>query len=139
RAPSALQRRSGEEMSRAVVFALALGLAADPALAGAVDLGGDADRAAGKVLYQKYCSQCHGDQGDGNGYAAPHLKPRPRNFTTGKFKIRTTPSGAMPTTDDLKHIIHAGMPYTTMPPWPQFTDDELKHLAYYVKSFSPDF
>jgi mono/diheme cytochrome c family protein len=26
-----------------------------------------------------------------------------------------------------------------MPPWPNFTDAELKELAYYVKSFSPDF
>ena len=48
-----------------------------------------------------------------------HLQPRPRNFTTGKFKIRTTPSGALPTTDDLKHIIRRGMPYTSMPAWPQ--------------------
>ncbi len=37
------------------------------------------------------------------------------------------------------HLIRAGMPYTTMPPWPQFTDEQLKQLAYYVKSFSPDF
>ena len=28
--------------------------------------------------------------------AAP--APAPRNFTTGKFKIRTTPNGALPTT-----------------------------------------
>ena len=40
--------------------------------------------------------QCHGDKGDGNGVAAPHLQPRPRDFTSGKFKIRTTPSGKLP-------------------------------------------
>jgi len=114
-------------------------LAFGTAHAVAPDLGSDADRKAGAALYAKSCSQCHGDKGDGDGYAAKHLKPRPRNFTAGKFKIRTTPSGALPTTDDLKHIIKRGMPYTSMPPWPNFTDDELKQLAYFVKSFSPDF
>ena len=124
-------------MKRALFIAAAF--LGSTALAVAPDLGSDADRKAGAVLYGKYCSQCHGDKGDGAGYAALHLKPRPRNFTAGKFKIRTTPSGGLPTTDDLRHIIKAGMPYTSMPPWPNFTDDELKQLAYYVKSFSPDF
>jgi mono/diheme cytochrome c family protein len=126
-------------MSRAYAFALAVGLLATPALAVAPDLGSDAQRQAGGKLYAHYCSQCHGDHGDGAGYAAQHLKPRPRNFTTGKFKIRTTPSGALPSTEDLMRIIRRGMPYTSMPPWSNFTDDELKSLAYYVKSFSPDF
>jgi mono/diheme cytochrome c family protein len=114
-------------------------LAVVTAASAAPDLGSDADRKAGETLYLKSCAQCHGDTGGGDGYAAIHLNPRPRDFTKGKFKIRTTPSGALPTTDDLKHIIKVGMPYTSMPPWPAFTDDELKQLAYFVKSFSPDF
>jgi mono/diheme cytochrome c family protein len=126
-------------MTRALLAGSIALLAAGRVFADAPDLGSDADRKAGAALYAKSCSQCHGDLGDGAGYAAQHLKPRPRNFTTGKFKIRTTPSGALPTTDDLKRIIHRGMPYSSMPPWPNFTEDELKSLAYYVKSFSPDF
>jgi mono/diheme cytochrome c family protein len=106
---------------------------------GAIDLGTDAQRASGKALYDKFCAQCHGEAGDGAGVAAAHLNPLPRNFTTGKFKVRTTPSGAMPLTSDLKHIIKVGMPYSSMPAWPNFTDDELAALAYYVKSFSPEF
>jgi mono/diheme cytochrome c family protein len=125
-------------VKRALIAMLAA-LASAYAYAVAPDLGSDADRKAGAALYDKLCSQCHGVHGDGTGYAAQHLKPRPRNFTTGKFKIRTTPSGALPTTDDLKHIIKTGMPYTSMPAWPNFTDSELTQLAYYVKSFSPDF
>jgi DMSO reductase family type II enzyme heme b subunit len=121
----------------AVLFAAALIGAS--ARAQTPDLGTDAQRADGKVLYEKFCSQCHGDAGDGLGVAAEHLLPLPRNFTTGKFKVRTTPSGALPTTDDLKHIIRRGMPYTTMPAWPEFTDDQLAALAYYLKTFSPDF
>ncbi len=44
----------------------------------AQDLGTEQQRAAGKVLYDKFCSQCHGDNGDGEGYATPYMLPRPR-------------------------------------------------------------
>ena len=105
----------------------------------AQDLGTDAQRESGKALYMKFCSQCHGDKGDGEGYATPHLFPRPRNFTTGKFKVRTTPNGALPTHQDLVNIIKVGMPYTSMPPWPALSDQELSDLAYFIKTFSPEF
>ena len=97
------------------------------------------DPNAGKELYTRNCAQCHGEKGDGNGVAAPHLMPRPRDFTSGKFKIRTTPSGKLPTDADLHHIIKVGMPYTSMPAWPHLTDAEIDNLVAYVKSFSPDF
>jgi mono/diheme cytochrome c family protein len=84
----------------------------------AQDVGTEAQRESGKKLYLKYCSQCHGEKGDGEGYATPHLYPRPRNFTSGKFKVRTTPNGALPTHQDLVNIIRRGMPYTSMPAWP---------------------
>jgi mono/diheme cytochrome c family protein len=103
------------------------------------DLGTDAQRAAGKQLYAANCAQCHGDKGDGEGYATPHLNPRPRNFTAAKFKVRTTPNGALPTHQDLVDIIKRGMPYTSMPAWPNLTDEQISDLAYYVKTFSPDF
>ena len=103
------------------------------------DVGTEAQRESGKALYLKYCAQCHGDNGDGEGYATPHLFPRPRNFTTGKFKVRTTGSGALPAHQDLVNIIRRGMPYTSMPAWPDFSDQELSNLAYFIKTFSPDF
>ena len=105
----------------------------------AQDVGTDAQRASGKTLYTKYCAQCHGDNGDGEGYATPHLYPRPRNFTTGKFKVRTTPNGALPTHQDLVNIIRRGMPYTSMPGWPELSDAQLSDLAYFLTTFSPDF
>jgi mono/diheme cytochrome c family protein len=101
--------------------------------------GTDTQHATGRTLYLKYCSQCHGENGDGEGYAAVHLRPKPRNFTTGKFKIRTTPSGALPVHQDLVNIIKRGMPYTSMPAWPNFTDQEVSELANFVTTFSPDF
>jgi mono/diheme cytochrome c family protein len=107
--------------------------------AAAPDIGTEAQRESGKKLYLKNCSQCHGEKGDGEGYASPHLRPRPRNFTTGKFKVRTTPNGALPTHQDLINIIRHGMPYTSMPAWPNLADQEVSDLAYFITTFSPDF
>jgi mono/diheme cytochrome c family protein len=105
----------------------------------AQELGTEAQRESGKTLYTKYCAQCHGEKGDGEGYATPHLYPRPRNFTTGKFKVRTTPNGALPTHQDLVNIIRRGMPYTSMPAWPNLSDQQVSDLANFIKTFSADF
>jgi mono/diheme cytochrome c family protein len=123
----------------AVLIALSYAAPAGPARAQGPDVGTDAQRESGKQLYLKYCSQCHGDNGDGEGYATPHLLPKPRDFTSGKFKVRTTPTGALPTHQDLVTIIRRGMPYTSMPGWPAFTDQQVSDLAHFVKTFSPDF
>ncbi len=71
----------------------------------------------------------------------PHrtCRPRPRDFTTGKFKIRTTPNGALPSHQDLVNIIRRGMPYTSMPAWPTLSDQEVSDLAHFLTTFSPDF
>ena len=142
RRPAAAPRASAPpRAARAALLAAALAVAvpAAAAAAGGPDLGSEAQKEAGGKLYQKNCSQCHGPKGAGDGPAAIHLLPAPRNFTSGKFKIRTTPSGALPTHQDLMNVIRNGMPYSSMPAWPQFTQEELSDLAYYVASFSADF
>ena len=116
-----------------------LSLAAATVHAGEVTLGTDAQRAAGKENYQKYCSQCHGEEGDGFGIATPFFDPPPRDFTSATYKIRSTESGELPTDADLKNIILEGMPYTGMPGWPQFDDEELMELVFYIKTFAEDF
>src|SRR3989304_4316391 len=62
-------------------------------------------------MYEKKGALCHGDKGDGKGAAADLLVPKPRDFTTGVYKIRTTASKA-PTDQDLFKIITDGMPGT---------------------------
>jgi mono/diheme cytochrome c family protein len=123
----------------AVLIAALYAAPGEPVRAQGPDVGSDAQRESGKQLYAKYCAQCHGDKGDGEGYATPHLMPKPRNFTTGKFKIRTTPSGSLPTHQDLVSIIRRGMPYTSMPAWPDFSDEEVSNIAYFLTTFAPDF
>ena len=131
-------RASLAAASLAVLIA-ALCAPTEPARAQAPDIGTDAQRESGKNLYLKFCSQCHGEKGDGDGYASPHLRPRPRDFTTGKFKIRTTPNGALPTHQDIVNVIRRGMPYTSMPAWPTLSDQQVSDLAYFLTTFSPEF
>ena len=105
----------------------------------APNLGTEAQLAEGKELYDKYCSQCHGDTGDGQGIATPYLNPEPRDFTKGKYKIRSTPTGALPTDEDIKRSIRVGLPYTAMPAFPIFNDAQLTSLTHYLKTFSDSF
>lgn len=95
----------------------------------------------GGAVYAKYCAQCHGDQGDGHGIAAPLLRPAPRDFTSGKYQIRSTATGALPTTDDIKRVILAGIPGTAMPAFKEAGDvaDQLDALVEHLQSFSPKF
>jgi mono/diheme cytochrome c family protein len=90
----------------------------------------------GKYLFERNCQVCHGARGDGNGEMAATLNPRPRSFREGMFKFRTTPFGALPTEDDLRHTIKHGLTGTAMGMFSQLTDDDVTSLIEYVKSFS---
>lgn len=103
------------------------------------DLGTEAQQKAGKKIYLKLCSQCHGENGDGNGIAKPFLRPAPRDFTSGIFKFRSSASGELPTDADLKKSIHQGMPYTGMPAWSNLTNEEVANLVYFIKTFNDYF
>ena len=95
------------------------------------------DLERGKILYDKWCAGCHGDTGAGDGEAAAFMLPRPRDFTTAVYQIRTTASGEIPTDQDLAYIIGEGMPGSAMPGWkPKFNRDERDALVEYIKSFS---
>ena len=72
---------------------------------------------AGKELYDRWCAECHGYEGKGDGSAASYMLPRPRDFTPGIYQIRTTASGELPTDEDMFAVIRDGMPGTAMPGW----------------------
>ncbi len=98
-----------------------------------------ADLALGKQVYEKRCALCHGFDGKGDGVAAPFFDPRPRDFTRGLFKIRTTPSGSLPTDDDLFKVVTEGMPGTSMPAWNTLREQERHAVVQYIKTFSDRF
>ncbi len=96
--------------------------------------------AKGKEVYDANCVQCHGANGQGDGYGAPFLVPTPRDFTSGQFKFRTTASGQLPSDDDLFRTISRGANGTGMPPWKYLLSDEDRWaLVDYVKTFDSRF
>lgn len=93
----------------------------------------------GKSAYERYCIGCHGENGDGQGPAAFWLSPKPRDFTSGVFKFRSTPSGEVPLDEDLYRTITRGVYGTSMPSWSKVPETTRRALVVYVKSFSDEF
>lgn len=94
----------------------------------------------GERIYKQACAACHGVNGNGNGPAAEALDPRPRDFTSGTYKFRSTPSGELPTDDDLYQIITNGIPRTMMPAWDKLlAEQERRDVVAYLKTFSGKF
>jgi mono/diheme cytochrome c family protein len=99
-------------------------LAASPQL---VDLG--------KRTYEKQCLACHGRAGNGEGEASYLLYPKPRDFTTGQFRLVSTWE-RIPTDEDLYRTISRGMPGSAMPSWSHLPEEERWGLVHYLKTFS---
>ncbi len=101
--------------------------------------------AAGKKVYFKRCSFCHGLEGKGDGPVSEQILPRPRDFTTGLFKLRTTNSGELPTDEDLFRVISRGLPGSAMQPFDidkiksGLTEEERWQVIYYIKTFAEGF
>ena len=87
--------------------------------------------------YRRYCAGCHGERGDGNGENAPWIDPKPRDFQLGIFKCRSTPTGTLPTDQDLSDTIARGIDRSNMPSWNMFTLQQKADLVAWVKHFSP--
>lgn len=86
----------------------------------------------GLAVYARQCAACHGLTGLGDGPAGATLNPKPRNFSTGWFKLGSTRSG-MPTDGDLAATIRHGMLPAGMPPWPHLSDGEIKSVVMAVR------
>ncbi len=115
-------------------------VAKDYALGFSDDAKNAAQSHLGKSIYEARCASCHGVTGKGDGPSAALLNPRPRNFTSGIFKFRSTESGSVPTDDDLSTTVKNGLHGTAMPDWASFiSGDSLKAVIGYVKSFSTRF
>ncbi len=92
----------------------------------------------GKGVYAKYCIGCHGQSGDGNGPAAARLLTKPRDFTQGIYKFRSTDSGSLPLDSDLHRTITDGLSRVSMPAFPLMPEQEKVAVIAYIKSFYPN-
>jgi len=99
------------------------------------NLTGDARAAA--LPYRRYCVGCHGDLGDGNGENMQWINPKPRDFQLAIFKCRSTPTGTLPTDEDLFNTIGRGLDRSNMPSWNALTKQERADLVAWIKHFSP--
>ncbi len=86
-----------------------------------------------QALYEQQCAACHGLNGDGNGPAAVWVYPKPRNFSAGLFKIKSTPGTALPTDEDLFQSVTRGLPGSSMPSFSYLPESQRRELVQYVK------
>jgi len=106
--------------------------------------GGDALK-IGKQFYDSIqCRKCHGDQGRGNGPSAPDLKDDPgQPMFAADLHLSWRFRGGS-TTADIYHRLRTGVDGTPMPSFSDLidkkflTDEQLWHLAQYVRSLSPE-
>lgn len=100
----------------------------------------------GRWVYRGMCIGCHGVKGDGSGgvwelgdkYAKIHKLPRkPRDFTSAVFKVRSTPSGSLPTDSDLFQAISRGLVADQdMPAFKFLPERDRWAVIAYIKSLS---
>ncbi len=92
----------------------------------------------GHEVYSKYCIGCHGEYGDGHGPASQRLLTRPRDFTSGIYKFRSTDAGSLPLEEDLDRTIKRGLARVSMPAFRLMPEGERLAVIEYIKSFYAD-
>ncbi len=86
----------------------------------------------GRTAYRKYCVQCHGYSGKGDGTSAGSLDPPPRDHTKAEVM------NAIPYLTIAGTILFGGVyrGLQNMPAFPHVSHDELVALVAYVRSLS---
>ena len=109
----------------------------------------------GRDIYAMACITCHGAGGRGDGSVgatlAPRRAPQPRDFTSGLFKLRSTPTGQLPTTTDLLRTVTEGIRasggpltfglsgYRIMPGFRHMPEAQRLEVIEFVKSLHREF
>ncbi len=109
-------------------------LVAGPTLAASDGPAPDLER--GRTLYGARCAVCHGPEGRGDGAVSRFLDPRPRDFVTEPYKLRSTQPGQAPSDGDLYGTISRGLPGTAMPGFAGLPSPDRWQLVHYLRSLS---
>jgi mono/diheme cytochrome c family protein len=93
----------------------------------------------GKAVYEKHCSLCHGDNGDGRSIRSVDMQVKPRDLSSGNYRYRSTPAGSLPTDEDIYLTISRGIRGTGMLPWFGLSSEDKWAVTYFIKTFSERF
>lgn len=86
----------------------------------------------GELIYQESgCVMCHGIQGDGDGFLAEGLDPKPTDFTNYEKMENISDS-------QLESVIRNGIPGGGHPSFSKFTDNQMQELIIYLRSLSAE-
>ncbi len=85
--------------------------------------------AHGAKIYANTCAICHGPKGAGDGPAGSALKPPPRNFIEGKWKVGGD-------SIDLFKTIHDGIPGSSMASFGHLPLGDRWALVQFVRSIT---
>jgi len=87
-----------------------------------------AQRGLGETVYRDNCTQCHGDNGDGQGFAAAELQVAPTDFTNQRPSVGASMSA-----------LQNGVKGTPMAPWTdRLNSDEMLAVSHYLRQFFGD-
>ena len=93
----------------------------------------------GRLVYEQNCAICHGTLGGGRGMPSMMLRTKPRDFRSGNFKFRSTPTGSLPTDADLFETVSRGLRGTGMIGQEFLPEGERWAVVAYLKTFSERF
>jgi cytochrome c oxidase cbb3-type subunit I/II len=92
----------------------------------------------GKSIFNLYCAQCHGNEGQGDGPAANvtafgYITPQPANFTESGHDFAVF-------SDYGRYVwkVKEGVETTNMPPWKySLSLEEIYQAIFYIQTFAP--
>jgi len=88
----------------------------------------------GKQLYIKYCSVCHGQEGEGDGFNAFNLDPKPRDFTDSTYMNSLSGERLIETITEGGRGVNRS---PLMPSWNgRLSGMEIEYIVSYIRRFS---
>jgi mono/diheme cytochrome c family protein len=88
----------------------------------------------GRIVYKHYCSICHGEEGNGDGFNSTNLAVPPRDFSSPKFWWRKTDERLLLTVSKGGPAVGKSV---LMPAWGQtLTDRQMRDVVAFLHTLA---